>query len=211
MKKAILSTILLLGSTSLLADTTMCFKENHKSMSTIENTPLDGGICAGKYTVNDMKTKGWSVDDIKISQTANGMSFIYVLKTVTTTTNSSSSNFTGNQAQMEANILAKLEQKKVAEEKAKVEQELKDSAVIAKELYVNKCQSCHGVNGEKSAYNTSRPLKDLSFEDMQESIKNYKVGKVDSMNANIMTPYANFIDYKEIKGINAYLKELNTK
>lgn len=209
MKKAILSTILLLGSTSLLADTTMCFKENHKSMSTIENTPLDGGICAGKYTVNDMKTKGWSVDDIKISQTATGMSFIYVLKTATAT-NSSSSNFTGNQAQMEANILAKLEQKKVAEEKAKVEQELKDTAVISKELYVNKCQTCHGTNGEKS-YNTSRPLKDLSVEDMQESIKNYKVGKVDSMNANIMTPYANFIDYKEIKGINAYLKELNTK
>ena len=209
MKKAILSTILLLGSTSLLADTTMCFKENHKSMSTIENTPLDGGICAGKYTVNDMKTKGWSVDDIKISQTANGMSFIYILKTATT--NTSSSNFTGNQAQMEANILAKLEQKKVAEEKAKVEQELKDTAVISKELYVNKCQTCHGTNGEKSAYNSSRPLKDLSVEDMQESIKNYKIGNVNSMNANIMTPYANFIDYKEIKGINAYLKELNTK
>ena len=114
MKKAILSTILLLGSTSLLADTTMCFKENHKSMSTIENTPLDGGICAGKYTVNDMKTKGWSVDDIKISQTATGMSFIYVLKTATVTT--SSSNFTGNQAQMEANIIAKLEKKKEVEE-----------------------------------------------------------------------------------------------
>ena len=210
MKKAILSTILLLGSTSLLADTTMCFKENHKSMSTIENTPLDGGICAGKYTVNDMKTKGWSVDVIKISQTANGMSFIYVLKTATAAT-TTSSNFTGNQAQMEANILAKLEQKKVAEEKAKVEQELKDTAVISKELYVNKCQSCHGENGEKSAYNTSRPLKDLSFEDMQESIKNYKIGKVDSMNANIMAPYANFVDYKEIKGINAYLKELNSK
>ena len=210
MKKAILSTILLLGSTSLLADTTMCFKENHKSMSTIENTPLEGGACAGKYTVNDMKAKGWSVDDIKISQTANGMSFIYVLKTATAAT-TTSSNFTGNQAQMEANILAKLEQKKVAEEKAKVEQELKDTAVISKELYVNKCQSCHGENGEKSAYNTSRPLKDLSFEDMQESIKNYKIGKVDSMNANIMTPYANFVDYKEIKGINAYLKELNTK
>ena len=76
MKKAILSTILLLGSTSLLADTTMCFKENHQSMATIENTPLDGGICAGKNTVNQMKAKGWSVDDIKISQTATGMSFI---------------------------------------------------------------------------------------------------------------------------------------
>lgn len=208
MKKAILSTILILGSTSLFADTTMCFKENHSSMSTIENTPLDGGLCAGKFTVNDMKSKGWNVDDIKISQTATGMSFIYILKTATTTT---SSNFTGNQAQMEANIMAKLEKKKEAEEKAKVEQELKDSATIAKELYTTKCQTCHGANGEKSAYNTARPLKDLSVEDMQESIKNYKVGKVDSMNANIMTPYANFIDYKEIKGINAYLKSINNK
>ena len=126
MKKAILSTILLLGSTSLLADTTMCFKENHKSMSTIENTPLDGGICAGKYTVNDMKTKGWSVDDIKISQTANGMNFIYILKNGSTVA-VQSSQFSGNQAQMEANILAKLEAKKEAEEKAKVEKELKDA------------------------------------------------------------------------------------
>lgn len=209
MKKAILSTILLLGSTSLLADTTMCFKENHQSMATIENTPLDGGVCAGKNTVTQMKAKGWSVDDIKISQTATGMSFIYILKTATTPT--ATTNFTGNQAQMEANILAKIEHKKEAEEKSKVEQELKDSADIAKELYTSKCQTCHGVNGEKSAYNTARPLKDLSVEDMQESIKNYKVGKSDSMNANIMTPYANFIDYKEIKGINAYLKSINNK
>lgn len=210
MKKAILSTIILLGSTSLLADTTMCFKENHQSMATIENTPLDGGICAGKNTVNQMKAKGWSVDDIKISQTATGMSFIYILKTATTIP-TTTTNFTGNQAQMEANILAKLEKKKEAEEKAKVEQELKDSADIAKELYTSKCQTCHGVNGEKSAYNTARPLKDLSVEDMTESIKNYKIGKSDSMNANIMAPYANFIDYKEIKGINAYLKSINNK
>lgn len=210
MKKAILSTILLLSSTAILADTTMCFKENHKSMATIENTALDGGLCNGKFTVNDMKAKGWSVDDIKISQTATGMSFIYVLKTASTAT-SSSSNFVGNQAQMEANIMAKLEKKKEVEEKAKVEQEIKESATIAKELYTVKCQTCHGVNGEKSAYNTARPLKDLSVEDMQESIKNYKVGSVNSMNANIMAPYANFVDYKEIKGIHAYLKSINTK
>ena len=57
----------------------MCFKEN-ASMTTIESTPLNGGACNGKYTVNDMKAKGWSVDDIKISQTANGMNFIYILK-----------------------------------------------------------------------------------------------------------------------------------
>ena len=206
MKKVILSSILLLGTTSIFAETTMCFKEN-ASMSTIEKTPLDGGVCNGKFSVNDMKAKGWSVDDIKISQSQTGMNFIYILKTASAPVQSSQ--FVGNQAQMEANILAKLEAKKEAEEKAKVEKELKDAAVIAKELYTNKCQTCHGAKGEVSAYNTARPLKDLSVEDMQESIKNYKVGKVDSMNANIMTPYANFIDYKEIKGIHAYLQSIN--
>ncbi|MGE4381884.1 MAG: cytochrome c [Arcobacter sp.] len=206
MKKVILSSILLLSSTSIFAETTMCFKEN-ASMSTIEKTPLDGGVCNGKFSVNDMKAKGWSVDDIKISQSQTGMNFIYILKTASAPVQSSQ--FVGNQAQMEANILAKLEAKKEAEEKAKVEKELKDAAVIAKELYTNKCQTCHGANGEKSAYNTARPLKDLSVEDMQESIKNYKVGKVDSMNANIMAPYANFVDYKEIKGIHAYLQSIN--
>ena len=48
MKKAILSSILLLSASSIFADTTMCFKENHQSMSTIENTPIDGGLCMGK-------------------------------------------------------------------------------------------------------------------------------------------------------------------
>ena len=208
MKKVILSSILLLSSTSIFAETTMCFKEN-ASMSTIENTPLDGGVCNGKFSVNDMKAKGWSVDDIKISQSSTGMNFIYILKTATSSV--SSSQFVGNQAQIEANVLAKLEAKKEAQEKAKVEKELQDAKIDAKALYENKCQNCHGQKGEISAYNSARPLKDLSLEDMEESIKNYKVGKVDSINANIMTPYANFVDYKEIKGIHAYLKELNKK
>ena len=114
MKKAILSSILLLSASSIFADTTMCFKENHQSMSTIENTPLNGGACLGKYTVNDMKTKGWSVDDIKISQTATGMNFIYILKTASTVQVTPIT--TGNQADMEARIVEKLEKKKVEEE-----------------------------------------------------------------------------------------------
>lgn len=210
MKKAILSTILLLSSTSLLADTTMCFKENHKSMTTIESTPLDGGICASKFSINDMKAKGWSVDDIKISQSATGMNFIYILKTANTST-PTTSNFVGNQAQMEANIMAKLEKKKVEEEKAKVEKELKDASVDAEKIYTSKCQNCHGATGEKSAYNSARPLKDLSLEDMQESIKDYKNGNKNGGNAAIMTPYANFIDYKELKGIHAYINKINNK
>ena len=209
MKKAILSTIILLGSTSLLADTTMCFKENHQSMSTIENTPLDGGVCAGKNTVNQMKAKGWSVDDIKISQTATGMSFIYILKNGVVPTATTS--FTGNQAQMEANIIAKLEKKKEEEIKAKEIQEIQEAVIDGENIYTNKCQTCHGANGEKSAYNSARPLKSLSVEDMEESIKNYKNGKVDSSNATIMTPYANYLDSKTVKGIHAYLNKINNK
>lgn len=207
MKKTILSTILLLSSTSLLAETTMCFKEN-ASMTTIESTPLNGGACNGKYTVNDMKAKGWNVDDIKISQSANGMNFIYVLKTANSPTQVVSPVAVGgSQADMEARILEKLEKKKEAEEKAKVEQELKEASIDAQNIYINKCQNCHGTNGEKAAYNSSRPLKDLSLEDMEESIKNYKNGRVDSSNAAIMAPYASYLDSKTIKGIHAYLNK----
>ena len=211
MKKIILSSILLLSTTSIFAETTMCFKENQSSMSTIESTPLNGGLCGGKFSVNDMKAKGWSVDDIKISQTPTGMNFIYILKNGTTIQPTTSTVATGNQADMEARIMAKLEKKKVEEEKAKVEKELKDAAIDAEKLYTAKCQTCHGTNGEKSAYNSSRPLKDLSYDEMQESIKDYKTGSKNTGTASIMAPYASFIDYKELKGIQAYLSKINNK
>lgn len=209
MKKSILSTILLLSSTSLLADTTMCFKENHKSMATIENIPLDGGICNSKFSVNDMKAKGWNVDDIKISQSATGMNFIYILKTANTI--APSSTFVGNQAQMEANIIAKLEKKKQDEIKQKEDQEIKKASVNGEDTYKNNCQACHGANGEKRAYNSSRPLKDLTVEDMMQSIKDYKNGNNNSQNAVLMIPYANSLNNDLIKGIYGYLNKINNK
>ena len=210
MKKAILSSILLLSASSIFADTTMCFKENHQSMSTIETTPLDGGLCAGKNTITDMKAKGWNVDDIKISNTPNGMNFIYILKTPVSQA-VSSSNFSGNQADMEARIMDKLEKKKEAEKKAIEVKAIQDAAINGEKTYVNKCQSCHGTNGEKNAYNTSRPLKDLSIEDMTVSIRDYKLGNKTSGNAIIMTPYANYVNENDIKGIYSYLKKINNK
>ena len=210
MKKAILSSILLLSASSIFADTTMCFKENHQSMSTIETTPLDGGLCAGKNTITDMKAKGWNVDDIKISNTPNGMNFIYILKTPVSQM-ATQSNFSGNQADMEARIMDKLEKKKEAEKKAIEVKAIQDAAINGEKTYVNKCQSCHGTNGEKNAYNTSRPLKDLSIEDMTVSIRDYKLGNKTSGNAIIMTPYANYVNENDIKGIYSYLQKINNK
>ena len=39
----------------LSAATTMCYKKDHLDPSTIETIPLDGGECAGKLSVNQMK------------------------------------------------------------------------------------------------------------------------------------------------------------
>ena len=143
--------MLILSSTTIFAETTMCFKEN-ASMTTIESTPLNGGACNGKYTVNDMKAKGWNVDDIKISTTATGMNFIYILKTATSSAPTTSSNFVGNQAQMEANILAKLEKKKQDEIKAKEIEEIKEAAIDGENTYKNKCQACHGAAAHDQCY-----------------------------------------------------------
>jgi mono/diheme cytochrome c family protein len=137
------------------------------------------------------------------------MNFIYILKTASTAQITPA--VAGNQADMEARIVEKLEKKKEAEAKAKEVQEIKEAAIDGEKVYTTKCQSCHGVNGEKSAYNSSRPLKNLSIEDMSESIKNYKVGSVTSNNATIMAQYANYLDEKTIKGIHGYLSKINNK
>ena len=207
MKKAILSSILLLSSTSIFADTTMCFKENHQSMSTIENTPLDGGICAGKNTIADMKAKGWLVDDIKISQSANGMNFIYVLKTPVSQM-ASQSNFSGNQADMEARILEKLEKKKEAEKAAEEIQIKKDLSEDGKNIYVNKCQSCHGEKGESTIGGYSRPLNTLSSEDMRDSISGYTNGTYDRGRASVMRPITSTLTHVTLDKVSAYLESI---
>lgn len=205
MKKAIISSILLLGTTFVLADTTMCFKENHSSMSTIETIALDGGACEGKFSVNDMKNKGWVVDDIKISQSTTGMNFIYILKTPTTVQTGTA--FVGNQAQMEANILAKLEQNKQIQEKAKKQKELEETKVDGKAIYVERCQSCHGVNGE--IVKGDRAVNSMTIEDMQETLKDYTLG-LNGKESSIQAPvHVSNLNNKTIKGIYIYLKDLN--
>ncbi|RBQ28878.1 c-type cytochrome [Aliarcobacter vitoriensis] len=199
MKKSIISTFILLGS-SLLADTTMCFKENHPSIATIESTPLNGGACAGKYSINDMKKKGWLVDDIKI----NGNSYIYILKTPDNAKAITPSGI--SQEQMEANIMAKLEAKKEAEETARVEKESEELRVEAQDLYVAQCQNCHGEKGESRKGNSR--LKDLTIADMQEALREYKLGVGEKASSVYAPVHINFLNDKSIKGIKAYLDSI---
>lgn len=202
MKKAIFSSLLLCSS--ILADTTMCFKENHPSMSTIESTALNGGACEGKYSINDMKKKGWVIDDIKINQTANGASYIYILKTKDHANNFAAITPSGiSQEQMEANILAKLEAKKEQEEALKIEKEQEDLKEQAQTLYLNQCQNCHGAKGELRKGDSR--LRDLTQAQMENALKEYVLGIGDKGSSIYAPSHINFLNNKNIKGIKAYL------
>lgn len=203
-------TITLFATTALFSQTTMCFKENHNSMSTIESTKLDGGECKSTFTINDMKTKGWSVDDIKITTKESMYNFIYILKKGNISTNLVASGSNLNQQDLEDKILKRLEDKKVQELKElKIEKELKEKA-FGKEVYTNKCQSCHGQKGEKSAYNAARPLKDMSLEDMEYAINRYtndsSYGNGYQIQMNSIAPNTT---KNELEQIHNYLNSIN--
>ena len=168
-------TLTLLASTLTYAQTTMCFKENHNSMTTIESTALDGGECNGTLNTKDMKANGWNVDDIKITTNNGKYNFIYIFKKNQSQTNFAQVNTNANltDEQLENRILKRLEAKKAKKIKEKeIEKKLVNKAA-GKELYVSKCQSCHGEKGEKAAFNVGMPLKDISLEDMELAIGQY--------------------------------------
>lgn len=84
-KLLLLSITILLSLTIANAKTTVCFKKNWSSPSTIENAVLDGGACASKYSLAQMKEMGWSILDIKIDSEQNNLSYQYLLTNDTTT------------------------------------------------------------------------------------------------------------------------------
>ena len=55
--KALFLGAISLLSSNLLADETICYKNGLDLPSQIETSKLDGGICEGKLTLNDMKNK----------------------------------------------------------------------------------------------------------------------------------------------------------
>ncbi len=211
MKKILLSAFAIVSSTIVYANTTMCFKENHTSMSTIEKVKLNGGECKSIFSVNDMKNKGWIIDDIKITTSSNGMNYIYIFKDKNLISNGNTFNTTETQKDIEARILASLEKKK---EKEKIEKELKRKTTLEQEgeiFYIAKCQSCHGKNGELEARGYSRPLNTLTLDEMEKTIRDYSNGTYDRGLAMVMRPIANTTTYKDLEKVYNYLNKINKK
>jgi hypothetical protein len=78
-KLLLISLSILLSITIANASTTVCYKKNWSSPSTIETTLLDGGKCAGKYSITQMKEMGWNILDIKIDSSKENLSYQYLL------------------------------------------------------------------------------------------------------------------------------------
>jgi hypothetical protein len=78
----IFNKLLLLSATCLLsnnlfAQETVCFKNDVEKPSTIESIKLDGGVCNGKISLNEMKKDAWDVLDIKIVPSQNKFNYTY--------------------------------------------------------------------------------------------------------------------------------------
>jgi len=202
MKLSVIILFNILAFTILNAQTTMCFKENHKSMSTIETVKLDGGLCQGQNSVQDMHKNGWTTDDIKI----NNSNYIYIFKKSTALVSDI------DMDALEQKVVEKLQ--KAEEEKKKVSKEkLKIGKLTAgKKTYINKCQLCHGPKGMKRAENTSRPIGSFSLDQFIVTMRGYKNGDKDFYRgrAMMMKPYADTTDSNEIKNIYVYLKNINS-
>lgn len=199
--KISLSTLAL--STLTFAQTTMCFKENHTNLATLETTALDGGECKSQYSLTDMKNNGWRVDDIKI----NNSNYIYILKKGTTSTAFVNTNSNISQEELEKRVLARLEAKKEKEKKEKEIEEKIASTNNGKDIYINKCQVCHGEKGLKEPGMSSKIAKQ-TFEEYEGSIKGYRNGTYDLGTAVQMSSYAYAVSEQDIKDTYNYLQSL---
>ncbi len=190
-------------STYANAQTTMCFKQAHENMVTIENTKLDGGECASIKSATDMKKEGWSVSDIKMSPNGNATDFIYIFKKEAV----SSENL--NEEVLMSKLYAKIEAEKDAKEEKTKQELLTQNSNAGKTFYLKNCAICHGQKGELRARGVSNKINSLDHNEFQAAINDFVVGNRTGVMAILMSQYANLMDANDVKNVYTYLKFVN--
>jgi len=176
-------TILLL-TTSLFADVTMCYKENFTTPSKIETVTLDGGECNGKYSVTDMKKNGWSIKDISTSKGDNGLNYSYVFSKDSSVVAPAVVQAISSESLKQQ--MAVLDKERIAQEKINKET---DAIANGKRVYESQCARCHGIHGELAPY-TSKKLVGMDSDEFDDSMRAYGVNQKNSSAAIIMGPYS---------------------
>jgi len=192
-------------ATILSASTTMCYKKNHIDPSSIEIIALDGGKCDGKLSVVDMKKDGYQVDTIKIQNTNNDdrFNYIYVFKKDDIIKQVDTSISISNDI-----LKVQLKQIKKDEKKQKKIDDNKLSIEDGKKIYKLHCVRCHGENANIEAYGSAKALNSLTLEDMEISIRDYRLDKKDNGMAILMKPYSEMIGSSDTQKIYNYIQTL---
>ena len=197
--------LLVLSTVSLLsAETTMCFKKNHFDPTTIETIPLQGGKCEGVFSVKDMKEQGYTVSDIKISDGESGLNYIYVFQKE----DMLNSAIINGRPMGKEELRSYLKEINREEQMKKLKEEKEGNIKEGKAFYEAHCVECHGQKGELNAYGTSKPLKNMTFEQMSRAINDYEYNDRMGSNAFVMKQYVGIITDDRLKNISAYLKNI---
>lgn len=207
--KLITKTLIFVGlSTLAFSQETMCFKKNHTNLETIETVKLDGGLCVGQNSKIDMQKKGWYVKNIEMKNDY----YVYIFKKL-------EEKQVEVQEAKEKILLTneniskeKLKQEIISEIKVEKAKEIKKQKAVAKvneyekgkNFYINKCSSCHGINGEKEA-GYSKALNSISKDDFKFAINGYRIGSYDLGNSSEMKPYSIGITTSDVNAIFNYL------
>jgi len=218
------SLLLLSFSSLIIANTTMCYKQNWSNPATIETVKLDGGKCLSKNSIQDMQNNGWSIKDIKVnaSQNNSGMDYMYILTktkilkrnigyindTVSKDSVYDDNTYISPNSQMTKanyNTFKKYEEE---EKKEKALKKKKEEVKKASSLYEKECQSCHGKKGEIEAYNSSRALNSLTKEEFTTALWEYYMDQKDNGFAIIMKPISERLTKDNIKNIYNYLQTI---
>lgn len=78
------------------------------------------------------------------------------------------------------------------------------------EIFLKRCASCHGNKGEKRAHGVSRPIKDLSAQEINDSIIAYANDPdYGGEKRHIMKPFAVSINYRDLGDVISYLRGEN--
>ncbi|MGB5793881.1 c-type cytochrome, partial [Poseidonibacter sp.] len=144
---------------------------------------------------------GYQIDSMKLQDGKNGFNYIYIFSINTQNTMPMA---TAGVVLTDAQLTARLEK---IQAKQKVEEEQKQTVSSfehGKKVYETTCKRCHG-DGTIKAYNKARPLKSLSLEQMELSIRDIANGSQDNGMAMLMKPYADMISGQEIKDVYNYL------
>lgn len=80
-----------------------------------------------------------------------------------------------------------------------------------KTVYMKKCVTCHGVNGEKKALGLARELNTLNKEDIDTALNGYKSGTHGGKYKKLKTGLVNTLSDDDILALTAYIQTLKSQ